>query len=502
MNSLTKPCAATAVSTETTVRFGPFVFHRQQRLVTRDGEPLALGGRALDILHSLVAHAGAFVSKQTLIAQVWPDSVVEDINLRVHIAALRRALGAGQDGNRYILNHPRQGYCFTVPLTPQPSAESSGARRSERHNLPARLSPVIGRDKLLGRLLVEVPRQPLTTVVGPGGIGKTTVVSRAAELLLEHFADGAWFVDLAAISDPAEVCPRIMQTLGLTGGSLEQCLQSCRMLLVLDGAEHLLDACRELALTLRSAAPGVSLLLSSREALELADEHVVQLAGLAVATASEPGHLILASPAVRLLVDRVAARQQGFKPGERDLALLAQICQRLDGLPLALELAAAQVDVLGVAGVLEQLEYGLSLLSHGRRTAVVRHRSLDAALDWSFERLGSDERTVFQRLAVFEEPFTLKAALAVVSCNDLGEGRLPWLLSRLVKQSLVMVEQGAEGNRYHLLNTTRAYALEKLRRAGQWQSLHRRYVLQEAWLARRSRPELASQRLEQRASFL
>jgi predicted ATPase len=221
-----------------------------------------------------------------------------------------------------------------------------------------------------------------------------------------------------------------------------------------------------------------------------------------VATASEPGHLILASPAVRLLVDRVAARQQGFKPGERDLALLAQICQRLDGLPLALELAAAQVDVLGVAGVLEQLDYGLSLLSHGRRTAVARHRSLDAALDWSFERLGSDERTVFQRLAVFEEPFTLKAALAVVSCTDVGVGRLPWLLSRLVKQSLVMVEQGAEGNRYHLLNTTRAYALDKLRRAGQWQSLHRRYVLQEAWLARRSRPELASQRLEQRASFL
>jgi predicted ATPase/DNA-binding winged helix-turn-helix (wHTH) protein len=502
MNSFTKPCAATAASTETTVRFGPFVFHRQQRLITRDGEPLALGGRALDILHILVAHAGAFVSKQTLIAQVWPDSVVEDINLRVHIAALRRAFGAGQDGNRYILNHPRQGYCFAVPLTPQPSAESYGARRSERHNLPARLSPVIGRDKLLGRLLVEVPRQPLTTVVGPGGIGKTTVVSRAAELLLEHFADGAWFIDLAAISDPAEVCPRIMQTLGLTGGSLEQCLQSCRMLLVLDGAEHLIDACRELALTLRSAAPGVSLLLSSREALELADEHVVQLAGLAVATASEPGHLILASPAVRLLVDRVAARQQGFKPGERDLALLAQICQRLDGLPLALELAAAQVDVLGVAGVLEQLEYGLSLLSHGRRTAVARHRSLDAALDWSFERLGSDERTVFQRLAVFEEPFTLKAALAVVSCTDVGVGRLPWLLSRLVKQSLVMVEQGAEGNRYHLLNTTRAYALEKLRRAGQWQSLHRRYVLQEAWLARRSGPELASQRLEQRASFL
>lgn len=496
MNSFITSC------TETTVNFGPFVFHRQQRLVTRDGEPLALGGRALDILHILVAHAGAFVSKQTLLAQVWPDSVVEDINLRVHIAALRRAFGDGQDGNRYILNHPRQGYCFAVPLTPQPGAERSGVWRSERHNLPARLSPVIGRDKLLGRLLAEVPRQRLTTVTGPGGIGKTTVVSRVAELLLEHFADGIWLIDLAAVSDPAEVRPRVAQTLGLTGDALEHCLQSCRMLLVLDGVEHLLDACRELVSMLRSTAPGVSLLLSSREALDLVGEHVVQLPGLALAAASEPDHLIMACPAVQLLVDRVGARQQGFKPGERDAALLAQICRRLDGLPLALELAAAQVDVLGLAGVLEQLDYGLSLLSHGRRTAVARHRSVEAALDWSFERLSGEERAVFQRLAVFEEPFTLKAALAVVSCTDVEVGRLPWLLSRLVKQSLVMVEQRAAGTRYHLLHTTRAYALEKLRRAGQWQSFQRRYVLQQAWQSSRSRPEPTIQRLEQRVGLL
>ncbi|WP_434562625.1 helix-turn-helix transcriptional regulator [Pseudomonas sp. Z5-35] len=495
MNSFVKPC------TEPTVCFGPFVFHRQQRLVTRDASPLALGGRALDILQVLVAHAGAFVSKQTLIARVWPDSVVEDINLRVHIAALRRAFGEGRDGQRYILNHPRQGYCFAVPLALESVAQLPDTPPSERHNLPARLSPVIGRDKVLGRLLVEVPRQPLTTVTGPGGIGKTTVVLRTAELLLEHFADGAWFIDMAAINDPAQVPVRIAQALGLAGGALAQRLQPCRMLLVLDGCEHLIGACRELAVTLRATAPGVSLLLSSREALDLADENVVQLPGLAVTSPHEPCHQILASPAVQLLIDRVGARQQDFKPSERDLIPLARICRRLDGLPLALELAAAQVDVLGVAGVLEQLNYGLSLLSHGRRTAEARHRSLEAALDWSFERLSDDERTVFQRLAVFELPFTLKAMMAVASCLEVETGRLPWLLSRLVAQSLVMVEQRAEGIRYHLLRTTRAYALEKLRGSGQWQLVHRRYALQQAWQTHRSRPEAPGQRLEQRVGF-
>lgn len=495
MNSFVKP------DTEPALGFGPFAFYRQQRLVTRDGKPLALGGRALDILQVLVEHAGTFVSKQALIARVWPDSVVEEINLRVHIAALRRAFGDGREGCRYILNHPQQGYCFTAPVAMDASVERPTSRRPARHNLPTRLSPVIGRDKVLGQLLAEVPRQRLTTVTGPGGVGKTTVVLRVAELLLEYFDEGAWFVDLSTVSDASQVAAQVTRTLGFEGGALSQQLAPCRMLLVLDGCEHLLDACQELARALRSA-PGVSLLLSSREPLGITDERVVQLQGLALASALEPEHQILACPAVQLLIDRVGARQQGFIPGERDLLTLAQICQRLDGLPLALELAAVQVDALGVAGVLEQLEHGLSLLSHGRRTAVARHRSLEALLDWSFERLSADEQAVFQRLAVFETPFTLRVAMAVISCAELGVGELPWLLSRLVSQSLVMVEQRADGVRFHLLHTTRAYALEKLRRSGQWQRFQRHYVLQEAWAPPGSRPEPLTQRLQQRAGLL
>jgi len=495
MNSFVKPDSEPALS------FGPFVFHRQQRLVTRDGHPLALGGRALDVLQVLVEHAGRYVTKQTLIAHVWPDSVVEDINLRVHIAALRRAFGDGRDGARYILNHPRQGYCLAVPLAAQESVESPFSRRVERHNLPARLSPVVGRDKVLGRLLAQVPHQSLTTVIGPGGVGKTTVVLRVAELLLEHFDDGAWFVDLVAVGDPAQVIAQVAGVLGLGHGSLVRCLEPCRMLLVLDGCEHVLDGCRELVQALAAAAPGVSLLLSSREPLDLPDERLVSLPGLAVASPQEPEHQIEACPAVQLLIERVGARQQGFKPGSRDWPILAQICQRLDGLPLALELAAAQVDALGVAGVLEQLDYGLSLLSHGRRTAVARHRSLEAVLDSSFERLSADERTAFQRLAVFEGLFTLKAAQAVISCAELSVGQLPRLLSRLASVSLLMVEPRVEGVRFYLLHTTRSYAMDKLRCSGQWPVFHRRYVLQGAWGTPRSRPQPAGQLLEQRAGF-
>lgn len=499
MNSFVKP------DSEPAVGFGPFAFYRQQRLVTRDGQPVALGGRALDVLQVLVEHAGHYVSTQTLIAHVWPDSVVEAINLRVHIAALRRAFGDGRGGDRYILNHPRQGYCLAVPLmAPLAVQERVGSfisPQAERHNLPARLSPVVGRDQALGRLLAQVPRQTATTVTGPGGVGKTTVVLRVAELLLEHYEDGAWFVDLVGVSDPAQVVAQVAGALGLEQGALGRALEPCRMLLVLDGCEHVLDACRELVQTLAAAAPGVSLLLSSREPLDLPDERIVSLPGLAVVSPLEPAHQIEACPAVQLLIERVGARQQGFKPGGRDWPTLAQICQRLDGLPLALELAAAQVDALGVAGVLEQLDYGLSLLSHGRRTAVARHRSLEAVLDSSFERLSVDEQTAFQRLAVFEGPFTLKAALAVISCAELSVGQLPRLLSRLVSVSLLMVETGAEGVRFYLLHTTRTYAMDKLRHSGQWTVFHRRYVLQSAWGARRSRPQLASQRLEQRAGL-
>ncbi|MCQ6255419.1 winged helix-turn-helix domain-containing protein [Pseudomonas sp. Q11] len=490
MNSFVK------ADTEAPVSFGPFIFYRQQRLVTRDGEPLALGGRALDILQVLLENAGHFVSKQALIARVWPDSVVEEINLRVHIAALRRAFGDAADGFRYILNHPRQGYCFAVPV------DADLEQPVERHNLPARLSPVIGRDKVLGRLLSAVPRQRLTTVTGPGGVGKTAVVLRVAELLLEHFDDGAWFVDLSVISDRSQVTAQVARTLGLERGVLSQQLKSCRMLLVLDGGDHLLDACRDLALALGASAPQVSLLFSSREPLNLPDESVVELSGLTVASALEPEHQILACPAVQLLIDQVAARQQGFKPNDRELATIAQLCQRLDGLPLALELAAAQVGVLGVAGVLEQLDYGLSLLSHGRRTAVARHRSLEAMLDWSFERLSDDEQTAFQRLAVFDGLFTLKAAMAVISCAELDAGQLPGLLSRLASQSLVMVEQCVDGVRFHLLHTTRAYALEKLHRSGQWAVFSQRHALQEAWEIGRSRPQPPSQFLQQRAGLL
>ncbi|MBT2294694.1 ATP-binding protein [Pseudomonas fluorescens] len=490
MNSFVKP------DTEPAVCFGPFIFNRQQRLVTRGGESLALGGRALDILQVLLENAGHFVSKQALIARVWPDSVVEDINLRVHIAALRRAFGDSADGFRYILNHPRQGYCLAAPVA------ACVEQPVERHNLPARLSPVIGRDKVLGRLLSEVPRQRLTTVTGPGGVGKTTVVLRVAELLLEHFDDGAWFVDLSALSEPSQVAAQVTRTLGLGHGTLSRQLQSRRMLLVLDGGDHLLDACRDLALMVGASAPQVWLLFSSREPLNLPDESVVQLPGLTVASSLDPAHQILACPAVQLLNDQVVARQQAFKPNDRELVAMAQICQRLDGLPLALELAAAQVGVLGVAGLLEQLEGGLSLLNHGRRTAVARHRSLEAMLDWSFERLSADEQVVFQRLAVFDGPFTLKAAMAVISCAELEAGRLPGLLSRLANQSLVMVEQCVEGGRYHLLHTTRAYALEKLRRSGQWAVFSRRHALQEAWGIARSRPQPPSEVLQQRAGLL
>ncbi|MDR7286477.1 putative ATPase/DNA-binding winged helix-turn-helix (wHTH) protein [Pseudomonas corrugata] len=474
MNSLTR------IHSEAVLRFGPYAFHQRQRLILEGDRPLRMGGRALDILQVLVERAGTVVSKDELIALVWPTSVVEEINLRVHIAALRRALGDGHNGQRYIVNIPQCGYSFVAPVQHLPAGGPVSIQMLPKtpHNLPARLTPVIGRDAIVGSLVRQLPVRRLMTLVGPGGIGKTTVALRVAELLLQHYHDGVWRVDLGAIDDPALVLDHLRRTLELDLGMPLDGWAQRHALLVLDNCEHLLERCRALIESLLIAAPRLSILVSSREPLLAAGETVVRLPPLVVPPACELQSVaqVMGYSAVQLFVSRARARQQGFALREQDLMAVGEICRRLDGLPLAIELAAAQIDALALVGLQAQLDNCFQLLTLGRRTAVPRHQTLKAALDWSYERLSPIEQTVLQHLAVFQKAFTLDTAIDVMSSAVLLPDRVRNAVERLALKSLLSLEQGSGVSRYRFLNTTRTYALEKLEHNGALRDVERRYA--------------------------
>ncbi|MCF4997433.1 transcriptional regulator [Pseudomonas syringae] len=439
------------------LHFGPYAFHLRQRLILDGDRQLRMGGRALDILQVLVERAGRVVSKEQLIARVWPSSVVEEINLRVHIAALRRALGDGENGQQYIVNVPQCGYCFVAPVRSDSVAPSVfESLQAPQHNLPARLTPVIGRDSLIGAMVGQLPLCRLMTVSGPAGVGKSTVALRAAELLLQHFEDGVWRVDLSVIDDTTPLLDHVLQTLDTDLATLA----TRHTLLVLDSCEHVRTACRTLIERLLDMAPRLSILATSREALRLSQETVQHLAPLCIPDVSmlRDVNEAMAYSAVQLFVSRARARQHDFVLREQDLPVVADICQGLDGLPLAIELAAAQVDAFALVGLRAQLSNGLQLLSHGRRTAVPRHQSLKAALNWSYQRLSDSEQALLQRLSVFEAAFTLEAAMNFM--NGVPPRILDELIERLVTTSLLTVEQGGGVRTYRLLATTRHFVQE------------------------------------------
>lgn len=448
-----------ALDVQGTVRFGAYAFHRQQRLVSKAGWPIPLGGRAVDILAVLLEAPGQFISKATLIERVWPCSVVEESNLRVHIAALRRAL----DGQRYILNDPQRGYCFAAKLQAPPQA------LAPRHNLVARLSPMLGRDELLGALARRLTGHRLMTLTGCAGVGKSTLALALAERVLPRYRDGVWWVDLATVTTPAAMLCHVASALHLEPGSgasqLCRQLANRQLLLVLDGADLVLGACRHLLRVLREQAPQVSVLVSSREALQASGEWVLCVPRLAAPTPLALGSVeqAMAWPAVQLFVARACAAQQGFVLRQQDLAPLRDICLRLDGIPLALELAAAQVHALGVRGLQAQLRNGLQVLTRGRRTAVERHQSLAAALDWTYERLSLPERWLFLQMSLFKAAVSLPTLSDLVANTELEHADLSHLLTRLVGTSLLAIEPGPGPARYRLLNCVRSYALAHLR---------------------------------------
>ena len=459
------------------ISFGPFRFFATQRLLEKDGVPLNLGSRALDLLIALVERATEVVSKRELMARVWPNLVVDEGSLRFHIASLRKVLGDGQSGVRYVTNVAGRGYCFVAPI--RRSAASPSRTKNfvadRTAKLPVRLLRMVGRDETV-QAASELLGQRFVTIVGPGGVGKTTVAVSVAHAKCSEFGGAIHFVDLEALDEPSLVPRAIASTLGLPVNSdspiqdLLSFVRDQRMLLVLDNCEHVIETAAPLAESIFNEAPQVHILATSRESLRVEGERVYRLPPLrcppevAVGlTAAE----VMSFPAVRLFVERVIASGVPFVLSDADAPIVAELCRGLDGIALALELAASHVAALGVRGTAALLDSQFRFLWQGRRTAPPRHQTLGATLDWSHNLLSDFERLVLRRLAVFVGSFSLEAAQSVAAGNPVDGGQVVEAVASLVAKSLVATEIGATLVRYRLLDTTRAYALGKLVRSGE-----------------------------------
>jgi predicted ATPase/DNA-binding winged helix-turn-helix (wHTH) protein len=471
--------------------------------------PIALGNRAFEIVEVLIRAGGQLVTKDDLMERIWPGAIVGDNTLQVHISAVRKALGS--DRGMLKTSHGR-GYRLVGDWTvqhgdateatslPQPRPQSAERRATK---FPAIVSQLVGRSTAVQHVRDLVSAYRVVTLTGPGGIGKTVLAVKAARGLLTDFEHGAWLVELASLSDaalaPSAVAGVLELKLGgerVTAESLAHGIGDRQLLLVLDNCEHLIDAVATLVETMVRLCPRATVLTTSREVMRIQGESVYRVPALDVpALEQEAPDIILGHSAVELFVTRAKALDTGFSPQPEDLPSIAEICRHLDGIPLAIEFAAARAAFVGTEQVAAGLRNRFALLTSGRRTAIPRHRTLRAALDWSYELLSEDEQRLLRRLAVFPAGFTFEAAQAVAVIGRVGQSIIEEL-SSLVSKSLCERVNSTPPMRWRLLETIRAYALEKLTQNGEYSGAarcHAEYLRDlvspiaagsEAWLSR------------------
>ena len=457
--------------------FGPFRLFPEQQLLLEGDVPVKVGGRALEILRALVERPGKLVGKDELLSRAWPGIVVEASNLKVNVAALRKALGEVGERPRYIATVNGRGYRFVSPVEAlkDPPANSERPQQHLGNNIPIPVSRIIGQDRTIDELTRRFGESRLLTVVGAGGIGKTTVALAVARSVAARFDHGAWLVDLAPLTDQALVAGTIAAALGLvvhsedTNAALVTFLRDKDLMLVLDNCEHVIGAVAEIAERIVKSAGGVYILATSREPLRVGAEGVYRLAPLETPppSADLSAAQAMTFPAIELFVERAARSAGEFVLDDANAPLVGEICRGLDGIALAIELAATRVCSLGLKTISGALGDRFRLLNQGDRTAPARQRTLYATLDWSHQLLSENERMVLQRLSVFAGLFGLEAAIAVSAFGTIGRHDVVDALANLVAKSLVSMSVDTTAQ-YRLLETTRAYAREKLVQRGEF----------------------------------
>ena len=493
-------------------RFGQVEIRPAERQILVEGQPAGVGARAFDVLLVLLDHRDRVVGKDELLDLVWPGLVVEENNLQVQVSTLRKLLGP-----QAIATVAGRGYRFTARLdgdagsSPAPAGAAGAAAQPPpgNHNLPAQLNSFIGREREINELKECLGAARLVTLTGVGGTGKTRLSLQVAAGVLGEYPDGLRFVELAPLADKRLVPQAVALVLGVKEEAGRPVLEALvkyvkdrQLLLILDNCEHLLHACAELAKQLLQSGPRLKILASSREPLHVAGETLYPVPSLSVpdprngtrdATSDATRNAVTLEAltqceAVRLFIDRAAASQPAFQLTQQNAAAVADICHRLDGIPLAIELAAARVGALSVEKIAVRLSDRFRLLTGGDNTALPRQQTLRASIDWSYDLLAETERALLRRLAVFAGDWTLEAAETVGAGDGIDEHAVLDLLAHLVDKSLVDLK--AEGERYRLLETVRQYAQELLNESHEGDGARTRHLSFYLALAETARPQL------------
>ncbi len=464
------------------IQIGTLLVNFEQREIRQQGRTVRIGARAFDILEVLYRANGGIVSKDAIMDAVWPGVIVEENRLQVHIAALRKMFGEQRE---LIKTVPGRGYMLV--------SENRLARAPERHggigasgSLPACAATLVGRRDEVAQILGRLEAASVVTLVGAGGIGKTCLAVHVARELRDHFGEPVCFVELAKASSGDAVLEMLASALRLdtsaeylTQESLAELLAAAPCLLVLDNAEHVIDVVASLVEGLTARNPSLHVLVTSREPLHIWAESVFRLEPLAVPASGAPADAVLAHSAVELFLCRAKSVAPDCGADEAAIHLVGEICRRLEGLPLAIELAAARVATLGIDGVASRLDDRLNLLTGGLRSALPRHQTLRATFDWSYALLDANSRMLFRRLGFFAGAFTFDAVCTVATEPDMPIASVISSLSELAAKSLLSVGFCGAIAQYRLTESTRAYAMEKLRDEGELQRIatrHMRYL--------------------------
>ena len=486
------------------VSIGAFRLLPSQRLLLKDDTAVKLGSRAFDILLALADQAGEVVGQQELLARVWPGVFVEEVSLRVHMASLRKVLEEGGESGRYLTNVPGRGYCLVAPIsrTMTQDAGDDAPVAQLTYALPPAPDQMVGRREAIREIRDKLASDRFVTLVGPGGVGKTTVALAVAHALLAEFDRAVCFVELSPVGDPALIASAITAAFGLPVQAQDPTpelvahLSDKRVLLVLDSCEHVIDEAARVAQRLFDGAGQLHIVATSREALRTEGEHIYRLPSLESPPDDKDltAAAALSYPATQLFMNRMVRAGQSEDLSHEEARIVAAMCRRLGGIALAIELAAGRVALFGVHETAAMLNTQFALLWPGRRTSPPRHQTLNATIDWSYNLLSEAERFLLRGLSVFASTFTADAAHELVR-EALSDEQFFDAISGLAAKSLASIDTSGAIVRYRLLDSTRAYAAQKLAEAGEAEAAKRRHAHYYCeWLRATAADEVAPER--------